>query len=208
MSFQQHLMRRIWRPLIKREVEVYMVIRGKILSAVRLSDIAKVVECGKDVNLTEYEVNRSRDLQNALNRGWIEIIYDRAMLKRAIAIQGQAKEKVVDSDPMDIAKKMAQTMAEEMIKNSPLVREIAREVAKEMIIEIKENIKVERITTQLQTATENKISIDDPENIFVEFKDEEAGITANINKTSNVEVQKDDLTNSLERMKRFKQAKK
>jgi hypothetical protein len=58
-------MRRIWKPVIKREVEIYMVIKGKILSAVRLNDIGKVVEYGREVNLTEYEVNRSKDLQNA-----------------------------------------------------------------------------------------------------------------------------------------------
>ena len=204
MSFQQHLMRHIWKPVIKREPEIIMIIKGKILTAVRLNDIGKVVECGREVILNEYEVNRSKDLQNAINRNWVEIVYDRAMLKRAISVQNSktGNEKVLESDVLEIAKNMAKAMAEEMIKNSTIVKDIAKELAKEMISEIK-GIKVEQLI--VPQVSEKKIDINSTDNIFVEFKDEEVGMTANMSKTGNVEVQKDDLTSSLEKMKRFKQ---
>jgi len=205
MSFQQHLMRHIWKPVIKREPEIIMIIKGKILTAVRLNDIGKVVECGKEVILNEYEVNRSKDLQNAINRNWVEIVYDRAMLKRAISAQNNktGNEKVLESDVLEIAKNMAKAMAEEMIKNSTIVKDIARELAKEMVAEIKDNIKVEQLI--VPQVSEKRIDINSSDNIFVEFKDEEVGMTANMSKTGNVEVQKNDLTNSLEKMKRIKQ---
>jgi hypothetical protein len=129
-------------------------------------------------------------------------------LKRALVAQSQERErgKKNEDEILKMAKKMAHSMAEEMIKNSPLVKEVAKELAKEMIAEIKGNIKTEQII--VQQPSEKKIELDSPEDIFVDFEDEDAGITANIKKSGNVEVKKDDLTNSLERMKRFKQTKR
>jgi len=185
-----------------------MIIKGKIINTVRLNDIGKSVEYGKEVSLTEYEVNRSKDLQNAINRDWVEIVYDRSMLKRAVAVQGHPQEKHSEEEILDIAKKMAQSMAEEMLKNSPLVKEIAKEVAKEMVVEIKDNLKLEKvINVPNENKVENKsLEINDPSNVFVDFKDEEVGMKANINRSGTVEIQKDDLTSSLEKMKRFRQS--
>jgi predicted DNA-binding transcriptional regulator len=205
MSFQQHLMRRIWKPAIKQEIEIYMIVRGKILTAVRLTDIGKIVEYGREVKLTEYEVNRSKDLQNAISRCWVEVIYDRGLLKRALVAQNKEQEKKIENEVLDMAKKMACSMAEEMIKNSPLVREIAKEIAKEMVSEIKNNVKIDQLI--IPQATEKKIEIDSSSNIFVDFKDEEIGMTTNIQNPGNIKVQKDDLTDSLERMKRFRKTK-
>lgn len=211
MNFQQQLLKRMWRPVIKREAEIYMIIKGKILTAVRLNDINKIVQFGKEVILTEYEVNRSRDLKNALRRNWVEVIYDRSMLKRAIAEQKQLREKMSEQEVIEIARTMAKSMAEEMLKNSPLVKGIAKEIAKEMIEGIKDNIKIEQVNVsqsyEKSINTNNVANKNQEDSIFIDFKDEESGITANIKKSGEVEVKKDDLTNSLEKMKRFKQSK-
>lgn len=204
MSFQQQLIRRIWRPK-KQEIEIKMIIRGKIISVVRLNDIKKNVEFGKEVSLNEYEVNRSNDLQNAIKRDWVEIIYDRSMIKRSLTVQGQQETKTTElktseTEILNIAKKMATSMAEEMIKNSSFVKNIAKEVAKEMIIEIKDNLKFEQ-TTQ-QNTINNKIpqKID---NIFIDFKDDEVGITENIKELGQIREQKVNISNSLEKMRTF-----
>lgn len=199
-NFQQFLIRTIWKPQTKK-VDIYMIIRGKIINVVQLNDINKRVEFGKEISLNEYEVNRSKDLQNALKREWVEVVFDRGMLKRAITIKGQPPQQISDSDILDIAKKMAQSMAEEMLKNSSLVKDIAKEVAKEMVSEIRDNLKIEQIP-------EKNIQLNSLDNVFVEFKDEEVGITANIKEIGTVEVQKDDLTSSLEKMKKFRQSQK
>lgn len=206
MSFQQSLMRHVWKPPVaKQKDDVYMIIRGKILTAVRLNDIRKVVECGKEVFLTEFEAKSSKDLKNAINRNWVEIIYNKVVVKNGVVIEGSQK-KVSENEIVDIAKTMAKTMAEEMIRNSPLVKEIAKELAKEMVTEIKDNIKVEQLIMPQTSGKDIKID-SSSEAIFVDFKDEEAGIVASMNKTGNVEIQKDDLTSSLEKMKKIKQQK-
>jgi hypothetical protein len=200
-NFQQTLVRRIWNPP-KKEVEVHMIIKGKIISVVRLNDIGKSLEYGKELSLNAYEVNKSKDLQNAISRNWVEVVFDRGMLKRAMVTQCQQEQKIADVDIIEIAKKMAQSMAEEMIKNSPLVKEIAKEIAKEMVIGINESIKTQQVVVQ-QQLVDKKSS----ENIFVDFKDEEVGMKASINDIGTVEVQKDDLSSSLEKMKKFRQSK-
>lgn len=205
-NFQQILLRRIWKTPVPRQIEVYMIIRGKIIQVVQLKDIGKQLEYGKELSLNEYEVNKSKDLQNAINRKWVEIVFDRGMLKRAMTVQGQQQEKIAEADIIDIAKKMAQSMAEEMIKNSPLVKEIAKEIAKEMVIGINENIKTQQVIVQQNV--EKKIDLKSSDNIFVDFKDEETGMKANIKDIGTVEVQKDDLSGSLEKMKKFRQSKK
>lgn len=208
-NFQQLLMRRVWNPKeikkAEKEENIYMIIRGKIINIVQLNDIGKRVEYGKEISLNEYEVNRSKDLQNAIRREWVEVVFDRAMLKRSIATQSQ-QEIIAETDIVNIAKTMAQSMAEEMLRNSPIVKEVAKEIAKEMVSEIRENLKIEQVVKQVP---EQKIEINDTSsNLFVDFKDEEVGIKANIKEIGTVEVQKDDLASSLEKMKKFRQAQK
>lgn len=200
-NFQQFLVRRSWNPQIKK-IEIYMIIRGKIINVVQLKDIGKRIEYGKELTLTEYEVNKSKDLQNAIKRNWVDIVFDRGMLKRAVTVQ---QSQQTQTDILDIAKKMAQTMAEEMIKNSPLVKGIAKEIAKEMVTEIRDNLKIEQV---VQQPTDNKIDLNKSNDIFVDFKDEEVEITSNIKDIGTVEVQKDDLTSSLEKMRKFRQSQK
>ena len=198
---QQHIFRKLRNyNNIKRE-EMYMIIKGKIPTTIRLSDINKNIGLGQEVSLTEYDVNRSRDLQNAIKREWVEIVFDRSMLKRAVSIQG-SQEKVTDPDLVSIAKNMAQTMAEEMVKNSPLIREMAKEIAKEMVLEIKDNFK-SALPVEIES---RKISIQDqkPDNVFIDFNDDDVKIETNISEIGTVEVKKDDLSGSLEKMKRFK----
>lgn len=203
MNFQQHLMRHIWKPMVKRmrEDEIYMIIKGKILTAVRLNDIVKVVEYNKEIVLTEYEVNRSSDLKNAIKRNWVEVIYDRSALKKVINTQKIEPSK--QEEIINIAKTMAKKMAEEMISNSTLIRDIAKQVAKEMVSEIKSNIKIEQVALP---QVSNKIEIESSKDIFVDFKDEEVGITANINNLGKVEAKDDNLSSSLEKIKLLKRS--
>jgi len=194
-NFQQHLLRTIWKP---KKDQIRMIIKGKILSHVHLDDIGKHVECGKEISLNEYEVNRSKDLQNAIKRNWIEVVFDRNLVKKP---QIQEKSQEVD---LELAKKLALTMVEEMIKNSSIVREVAKEIAKEMVSEIQGNLKIEQVVVQQNnTNTVTKESND----VFIDFSDEEVGLKSNTKDIGTVEVQKDDLTSSLEKMKRFKQLK-
>jgi len=188
-----------------REDEIYMIIKGKILTAVRLNDIVKVVEYSKEVVLTEYEVNRSSDLKNAIKRNWVEVIYDRSALKKVI--NSQKIEKSNQEEIINIAKTMAKKMAEEMICNS-LIRDIAKQLAKEMVSEIKDNIKIEQVAFQQVELPQvsSKIEIESSKDIFVDFKDEEVGITANINNLGKVEAKDDNLSSSLEKIKLLKRS--
>jgi hypothetical protein len=207
MSFQQHLMRRVWKPpVMKQEDDIYMIIRGKILTAVRLSDIRKVVECGKEVFLTEFEAKSSRDLKNAISRNWVEVVYNKTVAKKTIATQ-ESSQNISQNEIVNIAKTMAQTMAEEMIRNSPLVKEIAKELAKEMVTEIKDNIKIEQLNVPHTSGKDIKID-SSSETIFIDFKDEEAGITANMSNIGIEKQEKSDLTSSLEKIKKLKKDNK
>jgi hypothetical protein len=196
-NFQQTLMRTMWKP--QKRSGISMVIRGKILNVVQLIDINRTVQCGQEISLDEFEVNRSRDLQNAIKRDWVEVIFDKYK---------QIENRHGTEDVVGIAKKMAQSMAEEMIKNSPLVKEIAKEVAKEMLSGIQDSLKAHPQQIVIQQVGEKKIDLKDSDNVFVEFKDEEVGMTSNIKEIGKVEIQKDDLTSSLEKMKKFRQNQK
>ncbi|MDD5650287.1 MAG: hypothetical protein PHF86_07725 [Candidatus Nanoarchaeia archaeon] len=215
MSFQQQLMRKIWKPSVKQEIEIYMVVKGKILSAVRLNDINKVVEYGREVKLSEYEVNRSKDLQNAISRCWVDIIYDRGMLKRAIVVQNQENLENIKSNDKEIllkATEIARSMSEEMIKNSSLVKEIAKELAKEMISEIKNTIKVQQVSeTSMLTSKNRNIEIDDTnsDNIFVDFNDDESKVTAsNVSNIGVVKEERSDLSNALDALEKITRMRK
>jgi hypothetical protein len=206
-NFQQTLARTLWKPP-KSVGVVSMIIRGKVMHIVQLSDIGRKVEYEKQISLNPTEVGRSRDLQDAIRKGWVEVVDQD--IKRVAVVDGNVlktvSEKTTEVDITEIAKKMARTMAEEMINNSPILREMAKEIAKEMVIGIKDNLKIEQ--TVVQQAPEKKIDLKSSDNIFVEFKDEEVAMTSNIQNMGKVEVQKDDLTDSLEKLKKFKQNQK
>lgn len=201
---QQYLFRRLCRNQ-KKVPDEFMIIKGKVLTSVNLKDIGRRIAYNQEISLNELEVNKSKDLQNAIRRSWVDVTYDRGMIQRALTVPStESTEKmsnqINETDMLDMAKKMARSMAEEMIKNSPLVKEMAKEIANEMVIGIKDNLNIV-VQGNFQ---QQKINVPES-NIFVDFKDEEVGLKASINNIGTVEVQKDDdLTTSLEKMKRFK----
>lgn len=214
MDFQQSLIRTIWKP--PRKVGTYMIIKGNIVNIVQLNDIRKRVEYGKEVTLTDVEVFKSKDLKNAIRRNWVEVIFDRSarkpfpvnqvqQVRKQTIVSSQVKDKMNQEEMIELAKQMAQSMAQEMLKNSSLVKDIAKEVAKEMTLELKDSFKVQQIVTS--SAQENKIQVSNPDNVFIDFKDDEVQLKSSIKGLGTVEVQKDDLTGSLEKMKRFKRSK-
>jgi len=215
-DIQQEIYSRSWFSH-KPKVMSYMVIKGKISSTVRLADINKNVDYNQMIDLTEFEVNFSRDLVNALHRGWVEIVKDRSMMKRSIApIQTQpvnSAQQPSQQDMIEMAKAMAKTMAEEMMKNNPMVKEMAKEMAREMLTELKGSITVNNVMMDGATFTPktDKLIIEDvkPDSVFIDVDEKDMGIKANIKEIGKVqESQGSNLSDSLEKIKRFKQGSK
>lgn len=200
MEFQQILVRTIWKPPKQEEK---MIIKGKILNSVILKDINKLIYLGKEIELTQREVDKSEDLKNAIKRGWVEVIKGKDMFKKpplSSPNKSNSINPIVHSNEeiMDLAKKMATTMAEEMLKNSPIVKEIAKEVAKEMILELKQNLPFQ-VSKQ-----EEKISLDDnSKNIFVDFNEEDE-VVANLENIGIEKTETSDISNTLKKMEKLR----
>jgi len=78
-QIQQYLFRKVWanHTVKRQEIKDFMIIKGKIVNVVRLSDINKNVQYNQEVHLTDFEVEKSKDLENAIRRQWVEIILDK-----------------------------------------------------------------------------------------------------------------------------------
>jgi len=204
-----------------------MIVQGKIVNIVRLADINKNIQHNQKVSLTECEVNKSKDLKNAIKRQWVEVILDKGTAKRSstvanaqlqttqqqiepVTVQQQVPQTINYAEILDMAKKMASIMAEEMLKNNPLVKEMAKEIAKEMLIEIKDGLRIEQhvVLQDMQGAETIPLNIVDKSdnNVFIDFNDEEVVTESNIKDIGTIEIQKDNLSNSLEKMKRYKRS--
>lgn len=200
MEFQQILVRTIWKPPKQEEK---MIIKGKILNSVILKDINKLIYLGKEIELTQREVDKSEDLKNAIKRGWVEVIKGKDMFKKPPLSSPNKSNSInpivhPNEEIMDLAKKMATTMAEEMLKNSPIVKEIAKEVAKEMILELKQNLPFQ-VSKQ-----EEKISFDDnSKNIFVDFNEEDE-VVANLENIGIEKTETSDISNTLKKMEKLR----
>lgn len=205
---QQSLHRRSWSSISKRihneKMGPGMKIIGKVMGSVDLNDIGRVVAYNQIVDINEMEVNNSKKLHHALKMGWIEIIEDRGLLRRALILQGKPQEiKEEKQDLMEIAKEMAKTMAIEMLKNNDAVKELKQELTKE-IRDLKGSIVIQQLP-QIESEKE-KVFIEEkekPEDIFVDLDGQET-IKHNIVEVGTIKEEKEDLSDSIAKMKKFR----
>jgi hypothetical protein len=216
---QQRIFRRNWiqasRTIHNAKLGKHMIVKGKVVGTVDLQDINKKIAYNSTAVITEFEINKSKSLQEAIHRGWIEIIEDRGALLRAVVVNGQQQTQIaqipsqgIDEAKMfEIAAHVAKTTAAEMMKNNvsqdDLVKTLAKQMAKEMMAELQLN------PGQSQTKQEEKVTIENivldeqkPENVFINV--EADGMKAN---TTNIGTEKEETVNissSLEKMKRFR----
>jgi hypothetical protein len=200
--------------LLQQKLNTGMVIIGKVTGTVNLSDIGRVLNFGATAHITEYEINKSKDLQEAIRRGWVEIIEDRGALKRAIvSTQGEVVQVPVPQqgfnkeEMISLAKEMAKGMASEMLKSNELVMSAAKEMAsgmaKEMMKEL--NLNIQNITNV--APKEEKLKFEDvkPDNVVIDV--DETTVQPQINEIGKVLEEKTDVSEQLEKMKRFKRRK-
>jgi hypothetical protein len=216
-NFQQTLMGQFWKNTAKmmhqKQVGKNMVVVGKVIGSVLIRDLGKTIHYGASTSFNELEINKSRDLHQAIRQGWIEIIEGKDMLKRALVtptiqteqIQPQQQQNINKEEMMEMVKEMAKTMATEMMKSNQSVMSVAKEVAKEMVKEINSTGGIQQsIATNSSKYDENEK--DDPKNIFLDV--DESKFNVNINKIGIIEESNNDLSNTLEKMKRLKGGKK
>ena len=206
---QQTLFRRTWSESSKRlyneNRSPVMKIMGKVSGHVSLSDLGKNIAFGQIVELTESDITRSKDLQDAIRMKWVDVIENRSMILRAPAVViEQKKEEMNKEELMNLAKEMAKTMVQEVIKseqekNSTLVEEL-----KHQINDLKESRTVVQTQIIQQTTEKEKIKLDDQHSsIFIDL-DEKDKPNVNLNDFGTVKEEKVDLSSSLEKMKRFR----
>jgi len=180
-----------FRTVGKERITIAMIVRGNVVGAVDIRDLGRRIFWQKDAEFSEYEVNRSKDLQRAVRMKWITVIDDRKHLHGRILKEAPKDEKMDEEKIMEMATKMAKIMAKEM----------SQETAKIVIEEMKKNPNT--ITNVIhEKAVEKK---DDkfetkPENTFIEI-DEETKIDTNIERIGTVAKKKSSISDSLNKMK-------
>ena len=178
------------------------MILGKVVGTVILKDINRIVNLDQVIELDQYEINKSQDLQNAIRRKWLEIVEGRSDMLRAIATPSQPEQtqQMDQTQLLEMAKEMAKTMAQEMIKNNPDIKVLAKEMATEMVSQINSKIVVQ----QNDTSKEQQFKIDEevPENVVIDVN--EKNMKSNINEIGTVKEEKADISGSLEKMRRFR----
>lgn len=210
---QQLIFKRSWSNTSKRlhneKLGPGMKIMGKVIGSVDLSDIGRVVNYNQIVDVNEFEINNSKRLHHAIKMGWIEVIEDRGMLRRALVKQGkliQPELKDNKEDLLEMAKEMAKVMAKEMLKDDTAVRELKNELTKE-IRDLKEKITSETVIVE---KTEKTFIVEEqkPEDIFIDIDEKKSGVKSSIDEVGKEKEEKEDLTDSLEKMKRFRRKPK
>jgi len=199
---QQLIFQRLWsnssKRLYQEKLGPGMKIVGRVVGSVHLKDIGKVIAYDQVADLNETDINKSKDLQIALKNRWIEIIEDRGMMKRALAMATPQQKEEEKNDVMQMAREMAKEMAKEMVQNV-----LAKEIAG-----IKDSLKERSVVREYITSPETKeqkpivIEEENPENVFIDVG--ETNVNANLNEIGIVKEEKTDLTDSLEKMKKFR----
>lgn len=209
---QQKIFRRVWSNDAKRiyndKMGPGMDVIGCVAGNVSLTDIGKIVPYNQVVTLNELEINQSRDLHQAIKRGWIRVIKDRGALKRALVMPQSPPQGVDRDELMVLAKEMAKEMSKEMLKqmagkNSELMNEVK---------DLKETIKQQPQTTivnnnvapEQQAPKQDKFLIEEenPDNVIIDV--DENVVQPKMKEIGKVKEEKTDLSGSLAKMKKFR----
>ena len=101
---QQTLFRRTWSESSKRlyneNRSPVMKIMGKVSGHVSLSDLGKNIAFGQIVELTESDITRSKDLQDAIRMKWVDVIENRSMILRAPAVVVEQKKEEMNKEEL------------------------------------------------------------------------------------------------------------
>jgi len=192
MISQKAVLQHNFRTVGRERITIAMVVRGNVIGAVDIRDLGRRIIWKKDAEFSEFEVNRSKDLQLAIRMNWVTVVDDRKHMHGRILKDIPKDDKMDEEKMMEMAIKMAKEMAKEMSK----------ETAKTVIDEINKN--PNRITNVIYKEKEDKKKDDKfeakPEDTFVEI-DEKTKVDTNINRIGKVEKKKTKLSDSLSKMK-------
>ena len=219
---QQLIFRKSWANTSKRihheKLGPGMKIIGRVIGSVELSDIGRIIGHNQIVDLNEFEINNSKRLQHAIRMNWVEVIEDRGLLIRALIKPQQPTQQQPTGDNkaelLEIAKEMAKVMAKEMLKDGDVVRELVKqqgqlikqenENLKQEIRSLKDNFSDQKIVVQQKENEPFIIENEKPEDIFIDINTEDSGIKSNIQEVGKEKDEIQDLSGSLEKMKRFR----
>jgi hypothetical protein len=206
-NVQQVIYRRLHNQHVKKMFQdnrgIVMKVKGKVVGQVQLKDIGRIINLDQIIELNEYELNRSQDLQNAIRQKWVEIVSGHSDMLRAIATPSQPQQQTQQIDQtqlLEIAKEMAKTMAQEMVKNNPDMKSMAKEMANEMVSQL--SGKLVQGTSQQQKET---LKIDEElANIVIDVDETGLEEKANIKEIGSIKEEKSNISGSLEKMRRFR----
>jgi len=182
-----------FRNVGKERITIAMVVKGNVVGAVDIRDLGRRIFWKKEAEFSEYEVNRSRDLQRAIRTNWVEVVDDRKHMHGKILKDTSKDDKMDEAKMMEMATKMAKVMAKEM----------ASETAKTVIEEMKKNqntiTQVIHTTSSENTKKDTKFKIK-PEDTFIEI-DQGTKVDTNINRIGKIDKKKTSISDSLNKMK-------
>jgi len=181
-----------------------------VVGSVFAKDLDRTFEYGHVEIVSFADYQKSKDLRNAINKGWIQALDRYSSYNTQQQIQQPApavKQQQINLDNPD-TKKMIQDVAKEM----------AKEIAKEMVTEIldkmpkqKEIIINQQIQDNNEAQTQNKlkaVEIDEETFVKMSTQDEDVKGSLSLNKESDVKiVSSDSIQSSLAKMRALKKKK-
>lgn len=180
-----------------------MQVIGKVTGYVDIIDLRKRVSLNQLMTFTQVEFSKSSDLQNAIKRGWVEIVEDRGgfvkefkteVYQQPIA-QQQNKQEMIE-----MAKAMAKEIAAEMMKQMISNPDYSKDLT-----EIKDSIKNIQVTNITNISDSKMPSLSkEAENTFIEIKDGDVKMEANIGEIGKTVSSETDVSSTLKKMRRFK----
>jgi HAMP domain-containing protein len=215
---QQSLFRRNWsgstKKLYVESRAPVMKIIGRVSGHVSLSDLGKNVAYGQIVELTDQEIARSKDLEQAIKMKWVDVIDNRSMILKVpvTAKTEQKKDEMNKDEILNLAKEMAKTMVTEILnseqsKNTQMVDELKSEInSLKKTIDEKMISQTTIINQTGETQTSgSSLQFEEQElnSIVIDVDEKEVGST-NLNNFGTEKQEKTDISSSLEKMKKFR----
>jgi hypothetical protein len=118
----QTLAERIWSDQVKTLMPQYVRIIGRVIGAVSIRDISREVLYNQTVDISANDAKRSKDLLDARDNKWIDIVYGAEYLQKQVVknipTQNMQQQQFNLNDIKSFATQIAQSAAEQAADKS------------------------------------------------------------------------------------------
>jgi hypothetical protein len=206
---------RIWADQARSLMPEYVRVIGRVIGRVSISDLDREVLYNQVLDIPASEARKSKDLLDARDKKWIDILYGNEYLQKSIPVQQiqqnftqQVQPQLNLNDLKAFASEIAESAANKSVSSiRDMIQDMSNKINSGSSLDASQVVGelLKRLPSQ-QTAQGSVSQKPDnlTSNVFIDVDSEDIEKRANLNDIGKVKKEKGNIMSSIDKMKQFK----